>query len=260
MPEGNRIRIYKDMLLKYKGKTITDIEGSTKKIKVRELKNRKISDIFKVGKLLFIELDNGDILRFHFLLYGSLQLNPVNKTKPILLLTIGGDKIRFNTSSIKLLSPKEFNELNLDITLDPTDTRYSKVKSIKTFKEYIQSHPNEIIADTLMNQDIFPGIGNIIKNESLYLARINPNRKLSTLSNGDIKILIDSIRKFSLLFYKMEKPEVEKGKKKYVSNEASGQDFLNVYIGDTCPNGEKIVRKEIGKLKRMTMWCSSIQV
>jgi hypothetical protein len=38
----------------------------------------------------------------------------------------------------------------------------------------------------------------------------------------------------------------------------TGDYVFNVYDkndGDICENGGKIIRKEIGKLKRMTIWC-----
>lgn len=245
MPEGSSIRIYNELLQKYKNKTIKNARGKTKKIKINKIINQKIIDIFKIGKVLFIKLNSGDIIRLHFLLFGSINLNSESKTTPILEIYVDNDKIRFNTNSIKLLTNSEFNKLKLDITLDPTDKKYSKSKSKIVFKKYINSHPNEIIADTLMNQNIFPGIGNIIKNESLYLAKINPNRRLQTLNETEINEIINCIRSFSLNFYKMEKRE--------------NYDNLNIYYKDYCPNGEKIIKKEIGKLKRMTMWCTSIQ-
>jgi endonuclease-8 len=180
MPEGNTVRFFKDELKKFVGKTITDAYGKTKKVNLKKLKNQKIIDVFKIGKVLYIKLSSGELLQFHFLLFGSFQLNPVNKidrerVARQLVLKVGNNELVFNTSSIKLINE---NDIKLDIQLDPTDTKFSKPKSKKVFKEYIHNHPNEIIADALMNQDIFPGVGNIIKNESLYLAKINPNRKL----------------------------------------------------------------------------------
>lgn len=232
MPEGTQVRIYKEMLKKYKP--------------------RYLKDVFKVGKQLFLVLKDGTIYKIHFLLYGRLAINS-GKSRPKLRLIFGKDTLNFY-SSVKKLTPTQLQKLELDPSLDPTDTKFKTSKSITSFKAYIKKHPKEIIADTLMNQDLFPGVGNIIKNESLYLAKINPNRKVQTLSEKDVKKIISSLRKFSNKFYKAEK--VEMGYKRLRSGK-----FLNVYLGGTCPKtGEKIVRKRIGKLKRMTMWCPSHQI
>jgi len=241
MPEGNTVRFFKDELKKFIGKTIISASGKTKKINLKKLNNQKIFDVFKIGKVLYIKLSSGQLLQLHFLLFGSFQLNPTNKIPRQLILKVGNDELVFNTSSIKLINE---SDIHLDIQLDPTDTKYSKIKSKRVFKEYIHDHPNEIISDTLMNQDIFPGVGNIIKNESLYLAKINPNRKLSSFSESEINKILESIRNFSLKFYRMDK---------------TGNYSFNVYNKDVCPNGEKIVKKELGKLKRMSMWCPKLQ-
>lgn len=232
MPEGTQVRIYKDMLRKYKG--------------------RYLKDVFKIGKQLFLVLKDGTMYKVHFLLYGRLAINS-GKAKPKLRLVFGRDILNFY-ASVKKITPENLEKLKLDPDLDPTDTKFKAAKSISTFKAYIKKHPKEIIADTLMNQELFPGVGNIIKNESLYLARINPNRKLRSLSERDIKKIVTSLRKFSNKFYKAEK--AHPGYKALRSS-----DYLNVYLGGKCPKtGEKIIRRQIGKLKRMTMWCPSHQI
>jgi endonuclease-8 len=190
--------------------------------------------------------------KIHFLLYGRLAINS-GKSRPKLRLVFGKDILNFY-ASVKKITPTQLENLELDPSLDPTDTKFKSSKSITSFKAYIKKHPNEIIADTLMNQKLFPGVGNIIKNESLYMARINPNRKLRSLSEKDVKKIVSSLRKFSNKFYKAENND--SGYQRMRSTK-----YLNVYLGGTCPkNGKKIVRKQIGKLQRMTMWCPSHQI
>ena len=66
----------------------------------------------------------------------------------------------------------------------------------------------------LMNQKIFAGIGNYIKNDALYLSKISPYRKVNTLSDQEKKTLYDKIIfvAFSNVYdwfktYKLEVPE-----------------------------------------------------
>jgi endonuclease VIII len=45
----------------------------------------------------------------------------------------------------------------------------------KSAKAKLKSTPDKLICDTLFEQDIFAGVGNIIKNEILYRVRCIPN-------------------------------------------------------------------------------------
>lgn len=49
------------------------------------------------------------------------------------------------------------------------------------------------IVDFLVEQKYFSGIGNYMRSEILYLAKISPHRPLNTLSNTDIKHIYESI-------------------------------------------------------------------
>lgn len=46
----------------------------------------------------------------------------------------------------------------------------------------IKKFPDDEIGDVLLDQDFFGGVGNIIKNETLSLARINAEEKVRDLS------------------------------------------------------------------------------
>ncbi len=43
-------------------------------------------------------------------------------------------------------------------------------------------HAEEEIGDVLLEQEIFSGVGNIIKNEVLFLAKINPKKSVRSLT------------------------------------------------------------------------------
>jgi formamidopyrimidine-DNA glycosylase len=60
------------------------------------------------------------------------------------------------------------------------------------------------ITKILMNPKLFSGIGNYIKCESLYLAKISPYRKIYTLSKYDIKKLFLAIKYIMKLSYKSQ--------------------------------------------------------
>jgi len=61
------------------------------------------------------------------------------------------------------------------------------------FKNLIHKNGNENITKFLMNQKYISGIGNYIKSEALYAAKISPYRLCSSLSHDDCERLYNAI-------------------------------------------------------------------
>ncbi|XP_070803504.1 endonuclease 8-like 2 isoform X2 [Pituophis catenifer annectens] len=100
----------------------------------------------------------------------------------------------------------------------------------------------------LLNQSYFSGIGNIIKNEALYLARIHPLSLGSSLESTDLKSLLDHVVQFSLA---------------WLHNKLGRQKLqLQIYMKDKCPKGHEVKKATFGPpdgLKRLTWWCPQCQ-
>ena len=69
-----------------------------------------------------------------------------------------------------------------------------KTLNCKLFIKIIRKHNNKNITRVLMDQSIFSGIGNYIKSESLYKAKINPMLDVKDLSDIELEILYNSIK------------------------------------------------------------------
>lgn len=54
------------------------------------------------------------------------------------------------------------------------------------------------ISDALLNQEICPGVGNIIKIESLHRAKIDPRRMVSNITDVELRRLIRHVRQYSM--------------------------------------------------------------
>lgn len=61
-----------------------------------------------------------------------------------------------------------------------------------------RSSPSLPISDAILNQEIFPGVGNIIKIEGLHQAKIDPRRHLSSLCNDEVKSVVRHCHKYSM--------------------------------------------------------------
>lgn len=57
----------------------------------------------------------------------------------------------------------------------------------------LRKYDNHTIAEELLNQKIFAGVGNYIRSEALYRAAIHPNKKIHDISNDEIKDLCQHI-------------------------------------------------------------------
>ena len=64
-----------------------------------------------------------------------------------------------------------------------------------------EANQGRLVVDVVMDQGVMPGVGNIIKNEALYDARVAPLALVGALGEGVVRRLVRMTRDFSLLFY-----------------------------------------------------------
>ena len=106
---------------------------------------------------------------------------------------------------------------------------------------------NTLICDALMDQQIFPGIGNIIRNEVLYNTGIHPLSKVSGIKRFKLQQLVREVRNYTFEFLKWKKQGIPEVKWK-------------VHLQDTCPkHGTLLKAKTIGKVRRKMYYCEKCQ-
>ena len=62
-----------------------------------------------------------------------------------------------------------------------------------------------MVCDALLDQNIFSGVGNIIKNEVLYRIKLHPETLVKNIPAINLTDLIKEARNYSFDFFKMEK-------------------------------------------------------
>jgi endonuclease-8 len=247
--EGPSLYLAAKQLKPFKGKTVLSVSGNTKIEKERIL-NQKVKNIFSWGKHLIIQFDEF-ALRTHFLLFGAFEATVDDATltgdyrrayAPRLQLDFENGDIKLFNCSVKFLETKNA-KADYDFTVDIMSSKWNGDQAFDT----ISSKPNAEIADILLDQEIFAGVGNIIKNEVLWRARIHPQAKVKEIPPSQLKELIAETKKFSLLFYKWRK--VFKLRK-----------HLDIYQKSTCPRcGSKVKREKTGKRNRISHFCPVCQ-
>jgi endonuclease-8 len=193
MPEGPSIVLFKEEAMQFTGRKILSVSGNSK-IDQPRLLNQTIIAIRSWGKHFLICFKKFS-LRVHFLMFGSYMVNGKKPDKPIRLnLTFKNGEINLYSCSIKILE----GDINAhyDWSGDVMNEEWSPAKARKKLKE----ESSHMICDVLLDQNIFAGVGNIIKNEVLYRIRIHPESILKNVPPVKINKMIAEARIYSFQF------------------------------------------------------------
>ncbi len=248
--EGPSLYLAANQLKPFRGKTVLSVSGNTKIEKERIL-GKEVKSIFSWGKHLIIQFDEF-ALRTHFLLFGAFEAELNHSTltgdykrayTPRLQLDFENGNIKLFSCSVKFLETRNA-KASYDFTIDIMSPKWSPDKAFDS----ISSKPDALIADVLLDQEIFAGVGNIIKNEVLWRVRIHPETKVKEIPPSQLKELIAETKKFSLLFYKWRKVfQLRK--------------HLDIYQKSICPRcGAKVKREKTGKRNRISHFCPVCQM
>lgn len=248
--EGPSLYLAAEWLAPFVGKTILAVEGNTKIGKER-LYEKTILDIFSWGKHLVFQFDDF-ALRVHFMLFGSFEAT-VNEKKVTgdypkkniparLALDFDMGEVILYSCSLKYLETSHARDI-YDFSIDIMSSEWDPKKALKALK----NHPEDEIADMLLDQSIFSGVGNIIKNEVLFIEKKRPTTLVKDMSPRLLQKIVKTAHKFSLQFYDWRKQFVLK--KHY-----------QIYRQRLCPLcGDKICRKKTGKKERISFFCPNCQ-
>lgn len=198
MPEGPSIVILKEEAWKFTGKKILSVRGNSK-IDQARLADQKVISIQSWGKH-FLLCFTGFTLRIHFLLFGSYRIDEEKtNTDPRLSFTFDNGELNFYSCSVKFLEGDldSHYDWSIDVMNDAWDAKKAKAK--------LKERPNVLVCDALLEQDIFAGVGNIIKNEVLYRIRVHPESLVGKLPSKKLDELIKEARIYSFQFLEWKK-------------------------------------------------------
>ncbi len=240
MPEGPSIIIIKEAVQQFKGKKIIKVEGNSKQ-DIQRMLGEKIIDFKSWGKHFLICFKDFT-LRIHFMMFGSYRINEQKNAEPRLSLVFKNGELNFYTCSVK------FIEENIDDVYDWSADVMNDEWNGKAARKKLNEVPETLICDALLDQNIFAGVGNIIKNEVLFRARLHPENKIKDIPSTKISELIKEARHYSFDFLKW--------KKEFVLRK-----HWKVYAKKYCPGSEiPVIKKYCGKTKRLTFFCTDCQI
>ncbi len=241
MPEGPTIVLMKEDLQKFAGQKVIDVQGNSIK-EESGIKNEILREIKTFGKQTFLIFDTVNI-RIHLLMFGSYSLSDKKDQKNNLRLglTFKNGEMYFYTCNVKIVDSRFLSKI--DWEADVMSDKWNPEKAL----EKLKTNPELMVCDALMDQDIFSGVGNIIKNEVLFRTGIHPESLIENLPSKKLEELIAEARNYSFDFKKWKKANVLKK-------------HFQVYHQKNCPKcGEEIVKKDTGSGKRTSFFCEKDQ-
>ena len=240
MPEGPSIVILKEQARSFLGKTIRRVEGNTT-IEKDRLLGQRIDALRSWGKHFLIELPDFS-LRVHFLMFGSYRINERKDAPPRLGLGFDTGELNFYSCSVR------FIEEPLDLVYDWHADVMSEHWDPRLALKRLRAQPDTLACDALLDQDLFAGVGNIIKNEVLFRIKVHPMSKVGAMPAAKLRELVAQARQYSFDFLEWKKAFVLK--KHWLA-----------HTKRTCPRcNVPFVKAHLGKTNRRSFFCEKCQV
>jgi endonuclease-8 len=175
-------------------------------------------------------------------MFGTYLINDRKEKSLRLSLQFKKGEINFYTCSVIMIRG-DLNEY-YDFSADVLGASWNARKAAQKLKE----NPSRLVCDVLLDQQIFSGVGNIIKNEVLFRIRVHPKSIVGKLPVKQKSALVREARKYSFDFLKWKR------------NFELRKHWL-IYTKKTCPRDHIPVKKEyLGQGKRRTFFCDKCQV
>jgi endonuclease-8 len=248
--EGPSLYLASQQLQPFSKKRILTLSGNTKIGKER-LMDKEVLEIFAWGKHLVFQFDEF-AMRVHFMLFGTFEavIDGVQVTgdykrsyEPRLKLVFDNGDIEMFNCSIKFIESKDA-KLEYDFSIDVMSEKWNGKKALKNVLE----NTNEQIADVLLDQEVFAGVGNMIKNEVLSIVKVNPKTLVSDLTEKKLKEIVKTAHDFSWKFYEWRKEFVLRKN-------------LKVHRKKYCPHCKtQLIREKTGKRQRWSYYCPNCQL
>ncbi len=238
----------------------------------QKIADHKIKQVNRRAKILLVDLIGPLTLAFHLKMTGQLIYSPKSgrmimgghpedpaKYTRIIFFFWSGDKLIFNDLRkfgwARLVNDAGVKSLVEHVGVEPLSKEFSLAEFTKLLKKY----PNRTVKQTLLDQSLVAGLGNIYVDESCFLAKVRPNRRIKTLTKQNITNL-------HLAIIKILKHSISKkgtSSRNYVRSDGSRGGFvphLNVYGRANLPC--KICSTPIKKFRhagRGTHYCPKCQ-
>lgn len=251
MAEGPSIVILRDRARAFVGQDIVHVEGNAP-IDLQRLLHQRIVGLRSFGKHFLVELPSF-AFRVHLLMLGSYCIN-ARKDKPVRLSlkVSGGDELNFYSCSVRFIDEPldAVYDWRGDVMADQWDAALAR-KKLRALRE-------TLVCDALLDQTVFAGVGNVIKNEILFRIRLHPLSTVGALPAAKLRALVVQARQYTFEFHEWKKADVE-GDSAVWKGDTLRQHWL-VHNKKTCPRCDiALTKAHLGELDRRSFHCERCQ-
>jgi endonuclease-8 len=241
MPEGPSIFLLREHVVPFVGQVVQHASGNCKTLDVPALAGQRVEAVRSWGKQLLIQFPS-QRLRIHLMLFGSYRINERKDAVPRLRLQFGDCKeLNFYSCSVQPLTAEQYGayDWRLDVMSDTWDPA--------CVRKLLRATPDALVCDALLDQTVFAGVGNIIKNELLFRVRIHPLSRMGAVPARKLRELVDQARQYSFDFLEW--------KKAYALRE-----HWQVHNQKMCPRCHiALERAHLGNSHRRSFFCEICQ-
>ena len=205
------------------------------------LDGRRLDRVEAVGKNLLLHFEGGLVLRSHLRMKGRWRVErrgAARAGRPWLVLRGAEcEAVLWNGAVLELVGARGAPRLGPDILGEPPD--------YETMLARLRADSSREIGDSLLDQRLVSGIGNLWKAEALWQARVSPWRRLEEVDDADVRAVLEAAH--TLMAASLGGPRPAR----------------RVYrrAGRLCPRCGTLVRSASqGDNARTAYWCPGCQV
>lgn len=214
------------------------------------------------GKFIYFDVESHCARTFIFNtlgMTGGWTEHPTPATRVELDYTDGtlyyNDQRNFGTFKFGMtaddLNRKLEKDLGIDLMTSHTEEHIDQACELFKFKRNL----TKTLPEVLMNQKNFPGVGNYIKAEVLYRARLSPHRTADGLSDQEARSLVLTIADVLQSSYRSKRVSLVD----YRDMQECGQEFRKVVYKQTKDPLGNLIKAEETKDNRTTYWVPAVQ-
>jgi len=253
------------------GKTVTRFESVypsvTRVADDHPIVGRTVESVSARGKHLLIAFSHDLALRTHMRMHGSWHLyrpddrwqRPAREMR-VLIATSDIVAVGFNVPVAELLTGRELARHQELRALGPDllDAAFDRAEAIRR----LQERGREVVADSLLNQRVMAGIGNVFKSEILFLAGIHPFTPVSRLPDEALARVVDIAREAltANVLSRAQTLSVSMARTTTRAMEPNSRLWVYGRGGKPCRRcGSSIETRKTGLDARLTYWCPRCQ-
>ncbi len=243
MPEGDTVHRAAARLQPLVGETL-EVEAVHPRARATNvapsLDGRRLESVEAVGKNLVLRFEGGVVLRSHLRMSGRWSVRACGQTVGSPWLVLRGTQLEavLWSGPVLELHTRALARLGPDILATPPglDSMLARFRA---------ADGTRTLGETLQDQTLVAGIGNIWTSETLWEARLSPWHRLADVSEPDRRLALETAARLMR-----------------ASVDGTGEPRRRVYrqTGRPCPRcGTAIRARGQGDANRTVYWCPSCQ-